>query len=111
MRKGTLELTGDDRAWLSGEHSVAGALAMRIIVSMAEVLGAERLVDIESAHIDGCLYHGRAGLDFVERLVAGGGQAAVQSTLNVSSLDLLHPELYGGDAQTAQAARAQMDAY
>jgi len=36
------------------------------------------LLDIEAAHVDGCLYLGRASLDFVERLVALGGRAAVR---------------------------------
>jgi predicted aconitase len=43
--------------------------------------------------------------------VEGGGHVAVPTTLNVSSLDLLHPELYRGDAETAAAARRLMDAY
>ena len=34
------------------------------------VAGAERLIDVSSAHIDGCLFHGRAGLDFAERLAS-----------------------------------------
>jgi predicted aconitase len=51
------------------------------------------------------------GLDFAERLVAGGGRVAVPTTLNVSSLDLLHPELYRGDPETARQARRLMDAY
>ena len=78
---------------------------------MANVGDAERLIDIASAHIDSCLYHGRAGLDFAERLLDGGGRVRVPSTLNVSSLDLLHPELVRLDADTAADARRLMDAY
>lgn len=33
------------------------------------------------------------------------------TTLNVSSLDLIHPELYRGDPETARLARRLMDAY
>ena len=61
-------------------------------------MGAERLLDVTSAHIDGCLYHGRAGLDFARRLADGGARVVVPTTLNVSSLDLLHPELVRLDA-------------
>ncbi len=106
-----LELTADDRARLDGFHGEAASLAMRIVVEMAGVMGADRLIDITSAHVDGCLYHGRAGLDFAERLVAGGGRVAVPSTLNVGYLDLLHPDLVRGDASTATDARRQMDLY
>jgi predicted aconitase len=106
-----LELTADDRAQLDGSRGEAASLAMRIVAEMAGVMGADRLIDITSAHVDGCLYHGRAGLDFAERLVAGGGRVAVPSTLNVGYLDLLHPDLYRGDASTATDARRQMDLY
>jgi predicted aconitase len=106
-----LELTGDDRARLDGSHGEAASLAMRIVVEMAGVMGADRLIDITSTHVDGCLYQGRAGLDFAERLVAGGGRVGVPSTLNVGYLDLLHPDLVRGDASTATDAKRQMDLY
>ena len=78
---------------------------------MAEVAGAERLIEVTSAHVDGCLYHGEAGLDFAERLVAEGAHVSVPTTLNVGSLDLLHPELYRGDARTRERARRLMECY
>ena len=106
-----LELSHDDRAMLEGARGDAARLAMRILVEMAGVWEAERLIDITSAHIDSCLYHGRAGLDFAERLVEGGAQVVVPTTLNVSSLDLLHPELVRLDAETTADARRLMDAY
>ncbi len=106
-----VELTESDRALLRGERGEAAALAMRIVVEMAGVSAAERLIDVASAHVDGCLYHGIAGLEFAERLVAGGAQVAVPTTLNVGALDLLHPGRYRGDVGTAANARRQMDAY
>lgn len=87
------------------------ALAGRIVDRMAELAGAPGLIDIASAHVDGCLYHGQAGLDFAERLVASGARVSVPTTLNVGSLDLLHPHLYRGDAATAERARRLMDCY
>jgi predicted aconitase len=106
-----VELTESDRSFLRGERGEAAALAMRIVVEMAGVSGAGRLIDVASAHVDGCLYHGIAGLEFAERLVAGGARVAVPTTLNVGALDLLHPDRYRGDAVTAANARRQMDAY
>ncbi len=106
-----LELSERDRAQLDGALGDAAALAMRIVVEMAGVVGARRLLDVSSAHIDGCLYHGLAGLEFAERLVSGGAQVSVPATLNVGFLDLLHPEGYRGDAATAEAARRQMELY
>lgn len=106
-----LRLDPRDRELLAGAAGQAVQLAMRIIVRMAEIQNAPGLIDITAAHIDGCLYHGRAGLDFALRLVQGGGQVTVPTTLNVGALDLLHPHLYRGDPETAHQARALMDAY
>lgn len=107
----TIELEDRDRALLDGEGGEGAALAMRLVVRMAEVARAPRLRDITRAHIDSCLYHGQAGLDFVARLLAGGAKASVPATLNVSSLDLLHPELVRLDDDTRDRARRSMDAY
>lgn len=109
MNQGALRLDTDEAAILHGEAGPGAKLAMELVVKLAEVSGAEALVPITRAHIDGCLYHGQAGVDFVERLVDGGSHVAVPSTLNVSSLDLLHPELYRGDDATAAQARRLMD--
>jgi predicted aconitase len=106
-----VELTESDQAMLNGEGGEAAKTAMELLVAVGEVEAAPGLLDITAAHIDGGLYHGQAGLDFALTLVEGGGQVAVPTTLNVSSLDLLHPELFRGDAETAAAARKLMDAY
>jgi predicted aconitase len=106
-----LELTPRDGEMLAGRRGESVALAMRILVEMAGVWEAERLIDVTSAHIDSCLYHGPTGLDFAERLLAGGARVAVPTTLNVSSLDLLHPSLVRLDADVSAQARALMDAY
>ena len=106
-----VELEERDRALLAGEAGDGAALAMRLVVTMAEVARAPRLRSVTGAHIDSCLYHGRAGLDFAERLREGGAEVSVPSTLNVSALDLLHPELVHLDDETRTLARRQMDAY
>jgi predicted aconitase len=106
-----VRLSDADRAMLAGVEGPATQLAMRVVIKMAEVAGAGELIDITSAHVDGCLFHGQAGLDFAERLLRGGGSVRVPTTLNVSSLDLLHPDRYLGDRETARAARRLMDAY
>jgi predicted aconitase len=106
-----LILEDRDDAMLRGDDGPARRLAMEMVVEMAGAVQASKLIDIDSAHIDGCLYHGRAGLDFARKLVAGGGAVSVPTTLNVASLDLLHPNLYRGDPETAEAARELTDAY
>ncbi|MBA3630008.1 MAG: DUF521 domain-containing protein, partial [Actinobacteria bacterium] len=106
-----MELEDRDRRFLDGGEGEAARLAMRIIVTLARVNGAPRLIDVSRAHIDGCLYHGRAGLDFARRLLTDGGRVSVPTTLNVASLDLLHPGLVRADGATTDRARELMDAY
>jgi predicted aconitase len=79
---------------------------MEILIAFAEAVGAETLIDISQAHVDGCLYHGQASLDFVERLAGQGGGVRVATTLNVGSIDLIHPELMAmSDAEQAPGRR------
>lgn len=84
----TLALTPEERAMLAGEAGEATALAFRIVAETARLMGAEKLVPVASAHIDGALYHGDSGTLFAERLVELGGRVAVPATLNVGALDL-----------------------
>jgi predicted aconitase len=88
-----VRLSTADAAMLHGENGEAAAFAMQILVAFARTVGAASLLDITRAHIDGCLYHGQVSLDFVERLVAGGGRVRVPTSLNVGAIDLIHPEL------------------
>ena len=106
-----LTLSSQDQAMLGGEFGDAAKMALRILSTMATVYGATELLDIESAHIDGCLYHGQSGLDFAERLVAGGAQVRVPTTLNVGAIDLMHPEQFQGTAELAERATQLMQAY
>jgi predicted aconitase len=87
------------------------AFAERIIRHLAGLRGTDWRIPIASAHVDGCLYHGQASLDFARALVEGGARVAVPTTLNVSSLDLLHPDRYRGDPEAAVRSRELMDLY
>jgi hypothetical protein len=81
-------LSSEERAMLAGEAGKAPALALRIVVETARLMGAEKLIAVASAHIDGALYHGDSGTLFAEKLVELGGRVAVPATLNVGALDL-----------------------
>ncbi|GAC1396803.1 MAG: aconitase X catalytic domain-containing protein [Chloroflexota bacterium] len=106
-----LRLTPEEADMLHGGLGEGLAMAMRIVTKLAQAVGAESLLPISRAHIDSCLYHGQAGLDFVEQLARFRVQVAVPTTLNVGALDLLHPDLFRGDAKTRASARRLMDAY
>ena len=104
-------LTDDERDLLDGGAGEAAQLAMRMVVALAHMVGAERLLPVTQAHIDSCLYHGRAGLDFARRLADADGGVRVPTTLNVSSLDLRHPDRVRLPDGERDEARALMDAY
>ena len=106
-----LSLSRTDREMLGGQHGEGTALAMRLVVRAAEATDADRLIDITGAHVDSCLDHGQASVDFVDRLVDGGAQVRVPTTLNIGAIDLLHPELWAGDADLATRGRHVMDGY
>ncbi|MBL8834909.1 MAG: aconitase X catalytic domain-containing protein [Alphaproteobacteria bacterium] len=104
-------LSAGDRAVLAGRDGPAAAMALRIVAETARMMGAPRLIDIASVHVDGCLYHGDSGTAFVERLVADGGRVKVPTTLNVGALDLMHPDRVNFDPARRAMARRMMDAY
>ena len=106
-----VQLTSEERDIAAGRDGAARAMAMRIVADTARMLGAARLIEVASAHIDGCLYHGDSGTHFAEKLVAGGGKVAVPTTLNVGALDLLHAGRVKLEPQRAAMARRMMDAY
>lgn len=104
-----IRLDDNDTALLRGDHGPAAAFAMELLVAWGEALGAPHFIDIVGSHVDGCLYHGRASLDFVRRLTELGGHVRVPTTLNVGTMDLIHPELYRGDPAIGAAGRELME--
>ncbi|UYM03459.1 aconitase X catalytic domain-containing protein [Solicola gregarius] len=101
-----MQLEPGERATLEGADGQGAAMAMRVVTGLARASGAERLVEIASVHIDGCLYHGQAGVDFAERLVELGARTTVPTTLNVGSLDLLHPGMVRTESETEKDVAA-----
>ena len=106
-----MQLTTTENALLAPDAPPATAMAMRILVDMARLMGADRLLPITSAHIDGCVYFGDAGVLFAEKLRDLGGKVTVPSSLNVGALDILHPELVLADDHAKSMSRRLMNAY
>lgn len=92
LRRTVVHLSREDRAVLAGETGKRGLqMALELVVQSARMLGADRLVQIEGAHIDGCLYHGASGTLYCEALQAAGARVQVPTTTNVGALNLLKP--------------------
>ena len=106
-----LELTDLDRAMLDGNDGPAAQLAMQILVRMAEVYSAERLMDITQAHIDSTIYIGDATLEFAERLASLGARVKVPTSLNVSGVDECGWHEWAVPQDWAEKAKRQMAAY
>jgi predicted aconitase len=78
---------------------------------MAEVYGADELLDVSQAHIDACGFVSQSGLEFAERLVTLGGRVVIPSTLNMVPLDLQNWESVGMPEEHARQARRLAQAY
>ena len=115
MSRTQLVLTTDEEQMLHGAYGGGAAMAMRIVVGLSRTVGAPRLVEVTSAHVDSCLYHGKVSLDFADRLVELGATVRVPTTLNVGSMDLLHPGLVRtateAEREVALGGRRLMSAY
>jgi predicted aconitase len=106
-----LTLSERDRAMADGEGGPAQALAMSILVRMADVYGATELMDISQAHIDSTIYLGDATLEFAERLASMGARVAVPTSLNVSGVDECGWKDWAVKPEWAAKAARQMLAY
>ena len=106
-----LTLSPKDHEMLRGDYGSAAQMAMSIVTRMAEVAGAEGLLDITAAHIDSTVYIGEAGLEFAERLASLGAKVSVPTTLNVSGLDEHHWREWAVPSDWARQAHRQMVAY
>ena len=104
-------LTEKDQQLIKGDYGEASKMAMRIVLRMAEVLGVSELIDIQSAHIDGCGLMTDSALEFAERLAGLGGQVLVPTTTNMIPLDLQNWRKQGVPEEFALKAIRLSNAY
>ncbi len=74
---------------LDGEHGEAKRLAMEILVKLGDINKADRLIEIDAAHISGISYKniGDAGLEFLMDLKNLGAKFSILATTNPSGVD------------------------
>ncbi len=106
-----MNLTHSDQEDLHGERGKARQMAMRILVRMLPVFGAEEFLNITAAHIDSSLFQGDATLEYAERLSDWGAEVVVPTTLNVSGVDEHGWKRWAVPADWAEKSRRQMVAY
>lgn len=106
-----VELSDEDKDFLEGRHGRAAQATMRIILRMAAIEGADKLINITQVHIDGCVYTGPGSLDFAERLRDWGGKVLVPTTLNSISVDQKRWRSQGVTSTFGEAAEKLATAY
>lgn len=106
-----LRLDEHDRAMLAGRHGKAAQMALRIVVRMAQLQGAQELVSVSQVHIDGCIYTGPSSLEFARQWLQWGARVAVPTTLNAISVDQRRWRELGVPAALGEPASALGEAY
>ncbi|KAF4953478.1 hypothetical protein FSARC_12368 [Fusarium sarcochroum] len=106
-----VKLSTLDQELLRGDYGEASRVAIRIVLRMAHLLGATRLMDVTQVHVDGCVYTGPATLTLAERLRDWGGKVRVPTTLNSISVDQKRWRALGVDTTFGEAADALGKAY
>ncbi len=85
-----MELTRDQQQLLDGGRGAMTARLMRLLVSLGEIFGAQRMVPVGSTQVSGVSYKsiGDPGLEFLEDLAREGVRVQVPTSLNPAGMDL-----------------------
>jgi hypothetical protein len=89
-----MRLTDKEKRILDGNQGSAARMALAVLVELGELFGAEELMRVSQVHIDATLYMVDAGLEFAEKMADLGGEVAVPTSLNPSSIDLQRWKAY-----------------
>jgi predicted aconitase len=89
-----MRLSSEEKSILDGKQGEAARIALSVIVDLGELFGANELMPVSQVHIDATLYMVDAGLEFAEKMADLGGEVAVPTSLNPSSIDLQRWKAY-----------------
>jgi len=94
----------EERA-LQGEYGEALQIAMRFLVNMGEIFGAEKLIEISHAHISGISYFniGDEGIEFLRDLAKVNATTRTYTTANPYSISLDLPHKFPRNIVAKQA--------
>jgi predicted aconitase len=84
-----VQLTNEEKSILDGEQGEPQRLALRVLVKLGDACGADRMVEIASAHLVASSYQiaGEAGIDIYTQLIAQGARVKVRTTSDPGSID------------------------
>lgn len=86
LNASNVQLTDADREMLDGADGEAARVSLKIIIRMADMMGARELMDVSQAHTDGAWY-GPGSVAFGKRLRDWGGKFQVSTTINSLNVD------------------------
>lgn len=83
-------LTKEEEEMYNGEAGEAVRKAMKIVVTLGEIYGAERMIPISTAHIAGAgpKSLGQHGIEFLEEFADLGARCRVFTTMNPPGVDV-----------------------
>ncbi len=84
-----MELTSEEQDMAAGKYGKATQKAMEILVTLGDIYGAERMIDVTSVQIAGVSYANlnEPGLEWLEEM-AKDGKVRTFTTLNPAGMDL-----------------------
>jgi predicted aconitase len=108
-----LQLNSEEQAMLDGAEGRAVQRAIEIVVALAKIYGARRLVPVSSVQVAGVSYKnlGEAGLEFLREWAAQGAAVRVSTTLNPAGIDLEQWQELGFSADFARRQREVIETY
>ncbi|MEM3832051.1 MAG: aconitase X catalytic domain-containing protein [Thermoprotei archaeon] len=106
-------LTKEEESILNGEKGEGLRKMMKLVIGLATVAGAERLIKIESAHVSGISYEniGDEGLSFLEWLMKENVHVSVPTTINPGAIDLQQWKSTGVSEDYYEKQKRIVDAY
>ena len=92
-----IELTGKEEKMLAGEKGDAKREAMEILMALAKIYNAEKMIPVKSVQVSGDSYKtiGEAGLMYVKELAEHGARVVVPTFLNPAGMDCLQWQKMG----------------
>jgi predicted aconitase len=113
-----MRFTDKEKKTLDGVFGTGPQSAMRLLVTLGEIYGAERMIPVSSCHIGGRSYliSGEENIEWMTDLLEGGGRFQVLTSTNPCSVDFEHwremglPEKLVQDQRRADALYLKMGA-
>ncbi len=108
-----MQLTDEEKKMLDGEDGEIVQKCMKVLVTLGEIYGAEKMLEIKNVHSPGVSYRvaGDAGLGYVKDVSDNGGHFRVPTTLNTIGIDSVDWKKIGFPEEFSIKQLELIDAY